>query len=627
MIIKNRPVFVYDIELFPNVFHCTCKNTETGKYHLFEISQRKNQAEELYKFFSMGKHPKAPLFCGYNNHDYDDTVINYFIELYKRNLVWSDLVFEMFKFSSELIKYNNNHEGGPNPYSKYKGNKYFHSMDLIRMLFASKLRVGLKSLQITMNYPNVLEFDGDFNDALAEDRIDDMIAYNINDVDSTEELLNRSAKDVELRLFIEKEWGIDCLSMNSVKLAEEYLAKECMRIMKIDRKTLNEMRSPADTVDLKDVILPFIKFDHPKLQEVLGDMKKQTVSTLERKGYENKFCIRNVVYSVGVGGIHSINTPGIFKPAEDEYCGHLDVASLYPSLLIEWNFAPQHLKGFRELFSDIKEERLEAKHTGKTLKNKFLKIVLNSPTGKMQSPTSWMYDPKSVFKIRINGQLILLMLVDRLLKLNVKIIQVNTDGVMFIAKKKDRQQIEKYTKEVEDMTRLTFEGDEYKAFYQYAVNDYFGIGLDDSVEEKGMFITHTSVGKGMAPLIIPKAVINYFKTGQPVKEFIMQQNDIKDFLMSQRVDRKFNVIYGNEPVQQINRWYASINGRKLYKVDKETGSYSNMLVKSGVTILNKFDDIPITQRHVNYQYYISEANNIIRDLTQVQLSLFADEDL
>lgn len=625
MIIKGRPVFVYDIEVFPNVFHCACKNTETKKYHLFEISSRKNQSEELYRFFSMGKHPKAPLFCGYNNHDYDDTVINYFIELFKQNKVWTDLVYTIFKFSNDLIKFNNEHGGGPNPFSRYKGNRYFHSMDLIRMLFASKLRVGLKSLQITMNYPNVLEFEGGFGESLPEDRIDDMITYNINDVDSTEELLNRCEKDVELRLFIEKEWGIDCLSMNSVKLAEEYLAKECMKIMKIDRKTLNEMRSPADTVKLNEVILPFIKFDHPKLQEVLEDMKKQEVSTLERKGYENKFCIRNVVYSVGVGGIHSINTPGIFKPADDEYCGHLDVASLYPSLLIEWNFAPQHLKGFRELFSDIKVERLEAKHTGQKLKNQFLKIVLNSVTGKMQAPTSWMYDPFKVFSIRINGQLILLMLVDRLLKLNVKIIQVNTDGVMFVAKKKDRNQIESYVKQVEDLTRLTFEGDEYKAFYQYAVNDYFGILNDDSVEEKGMFITHTTIGKGMAPLIIPKAVINYFKTGQSVRDYITGCTDIKDFLMSQRVDRKFKVLYGYDPVQQINRWYASTNGRKLYKVDGD--SYHNMLAKSGVTILNKFDDIPITERHINYQYYIEEANKIIRDFTQVQLSLFADEDL
>lgn len=625
MIIKGRPVFVYDIEVFPNVFHCACKNTETKKYHLFEISSRKNQSEELYRFFGMGKHPKAPLFCGYNNHDYDDTVINYFIELFKQNKVWTDLVYTIFKFSNDLIKFNNEHGGGPNPFSRYKGNRYFHSMDLIRMLFASKLRVGLKSLQITMNYPNVLEFEGGFGESLPEDKIDDMITYNINDVDSTEELLNRCEKDVELRLFIEKEWGIDCLSMNSVKLAEEYLAKECMKIMKIDRKTLNEMRSPADTVKLNEVILPFIKFDHPKLQEVLEDMKKQEVSTLERKGYENKFCIRNVVYSVGVGGIHSINTPGIFKPADDEYCGHLDVASLYPSLLIEWNFAPQHLKGFRELFSDIKVERLEAKHTGQKLKNQFLKIVLNSVTGKMQAPTSWMYDPFKVFSIRINGQLILLMLVDRLLKLNVKIIQVNTDGVMFVAKKKDRNQIESYVKEVEDLTRLTFEGDEYKAFYQYAVNDYFGILNDDSVEEKGMFITHTTIGKGMAPLIIPKAVINYFKTGQSVRDYITGCTDIKDFLMSQRVDRKFKVLYGYDPVQQINRWYASTNGRKLYKVDGD--SYHNMLAKSGVTILNKFDDIPITERHINYQYYIEEANKIIRDFTQVQLSLFADEDL
>lgn len=626
MTIKERSVFVYDIEVFPNVFLCTCKNTETGKYHIFEASSRKNQLSELYQFFSFGKHPKAPLFCGYNNHDYDDTVINYFIDsLYKSDKTLSDLLYDLFRFSNELIKANNDHNGGPNPFSKYKGNRYFHSMDLIRMLFASKLRVGLKSLQITMNYPNVLEFEGGFGENLPEDQIDKAIEYNINDVDSTEELLNRCEKDVELRLFIEKEWGIDCLSMNSVKLAEEYLAKECIKIMHIDRKTLNEMRSPADTVKLNEVILPFIKFDHPKLQEVLEDMKKQEVSTLERKGYENKFCIRNVVYSVGVGGIHSINTPGIFKPAEDEEIRHEDVASLYPSLLIEWNFAPQHLKGFRDLFADIRTERLEAKHTGQKLKNQFLKIVLNSCTGKMQSNTSWMYDPKSVFKIRINGQLILLMLVDRLLKLNVKIIQVNTDGIMFVSKKKDREQIQKYVKEVEDMTRLTFEGDEYKAFYQYAVNDYFGILNDGSVEEKGMFITHTNIGKGMAPLIIPKAVINYFKTGQPVREYMMSCTDIKDFLMSQRVDRKFKVIYGDKPVQQINRWYASTNGRKLYKVDGN--SYHNMLTKSGVTILNKFDDIPIEKRHINYQYYVEEAHSIIRELTQVQLSLFADEDL
>lgn len=74
------------------------------------------------------------------------------------------------------------------------------------------------------------------------------------------------------------------------------------------------MRSPMDAIPLKDVILPIIKYKNPILQNVLEDMKVQVVSSKERKGYENRFVISNVRYSIGVGGIHSINTPEIFVP-------------------------------------------------------------------------------------------------------------------------------------------------------------------------------------------------------------------------------------------------------------------------------------------------------------------------
>ena len=47
MVIHNKPVIVYDIEVFPNVFHCTCKNTETGEYNKFEISQRRIDIDSL----------------------------------------------------------------------------------------------------------------------------------------------------------------------------------------------------------------------------------------------------------------------------------------------------------------------------------------------------------------------------------------------------------------------------------------------------------------------------------------------------------------------------------------------------------------------------------------------------
>ena len=636
MWIRDDRAVVYDVEIFPNVFHTVLYDTEYKTRICLEISERRNDLEELLHLFTEDDNK---IFVGYNNHHYDDVIINYLID-YKEKLTglpyWR-ICQSLFNLSSYIVK---DEEGSRERLKRWKYAHYFKSMDLLTMQFSQKLRVGLKTMQVTMHYKNVQEYDGDFNQFLPSDKIDEMIAYNINDVESTTELLNRLKDQVELRLFIEKEHGIDCLSMDSVKMAETFLLEKYSEKSGIPKNVIKEMRSPMDYIPLKDVILPFIRYKNPKLQDVLEDMKKQVVYSKERKGYENKFVISNVVYSIGVGGIHSIHTPKIFLPGEDEFIGHADVASMYPSLLIEYQWGPRHLgKLFCDLFAGLKAERLEAKHTGQKVKNMFLKIVLNSPTGKMQQEVSWMYDPFNVFKIRINGQLILLMLVDRLLSLGCEIIQVNTDGVVYRAKNSLREGIQEAISEVEQITRLEFESDEYEAFYQYAINDYFGVLKGGEIEEKGMFITTTKLGKGLAPVVIPKAVIAYFTKHIPVTEFIKKDDNIRDFLMSQAVDKKFKVVHGDKPIQRINRFYASTNGPYLYKVKKNehpghhVGYYgdewdtpeetwTNMLTKSGVTILNKFDDLPIDDRKINYRYYISEANKIIADFTEQQLELF-----
>ena len=616
MKIRNKIVYVFDVEVFPNVFHVCSKDTETGQLYKFEISERVNQLDQLVDFF----YDKDKLHCGYNNKHYDDVIINYIIDYYKKmsHMTYFLICKSLFNLSKVIVE---DEEGSTKKISRWKYANYFDSMDLLTMQFSQKLRVSLKTMQVTMHYKNVQEYDGDFNDWLPESEIDSMIAYNVNDVESTTELLYRLQGQIELRLFIEQEHGIDCLSMDSVKMAETFLLEEYSKRSGIPKNVIKEMRSPMDYIPLKDVILPFIKYKNPKLQDVLEDMKKQTVYSKERKGYEKKFVLSNVVYSIGVGGIHSIHKPKIFLPKDDEHIGHADVTSMYPSFLIKYQWGPRHLgKLFCDIFEDLYNERVEAKRTGQKIKNLFLKIVLNSPTGKMQQEVSWMYDPFNVFKIRINGQLILLMLVDRLLDLGCEIIQVNTDGVVYRAKNSLKMEIQESIREVEQITQLGFEVDEYEAFYQYAINDYFGVLKGGEIEEKGMFITKTNLGKGLAPVVIPKAVINYFVHNTPVTETIEKDTDIRDFLMSQAVDKKFKVIHGDKPVQRINRFYASTDGAYLFKtdVDKE----SNMLTKSGVTILNKFDDLPIEDRKINYRYYISEAKKIIADFTEQELDLF-----
>lgn len=623
---------IYDIEVFPNVFHCVVKDTDNEKLYKFEISERINQIEQLVIFFTN----KNYLLCGYNNKHYDDVIINYIIDYADVMLHKSvyDITKSLFNLSQTLIT---SEDGSIDKIKRWKYANYFESMDLLTMMFSSKLRVGLKSMQITMKYENVQEYDGDFNSFLPKDKIDEMISYNINDVNSTCALFAQLVEkgDIDLRLFIEKEYGFNALSMDSVKFGETLLAKKVCEELHINKRQLEQMRSPMDNIPLKDVILPFIKYKNPKFQEALEDMKKQVVSSIKKPGeknYENKFVVSNVRYSIGVGGIHSLNDPRIYVPKEDEYLGHLDVASMYPSFIVRYGWFPRHLgKAGLDVYTQIYNERLQAKHSGQKRKNLALKLVLNSVTGKMQQETSWMYDPFSVFKIRINGQLILLMLADILLEHSCEIVQVNTDGVMFIAKKAYKDAIMESVAQLEQLTKLSFEADSYEAFYQFAVNDYFGVvdGFSQSrdpklIEKKGMFITEPILGKGLAPTIIPEAVINYFVYKIPVEDSVKNCTDIYKFLMSQRVDKKFKVEYNDKYIQRINRWYASTNGYYLYTVDesKTPAKYSNLLKKSGVTILNKLDDKPIEKRKINYPYYISEARKIVNQLECRQLDLF-----
>lgn len=91
------------------------------------------------------------------------------------------------------------------------------------MMFSNKLRVGLKAMQVTMQYPNVREYEGDFNRSILTSEIDNLISYNINDIESTEELLNRCKKDIDLRLAIEDKYGIKALNKDGVNLGMEII--------------------------------------------------------------------------------------------------------------------------------------------------------------------------------------------------------------------------------------------------------------------------------------------------------------------------------------------------------------------------------------------------------------------
>lgn len=658
MIIRGKIVYVYDIEVFQNIFHCSVKNTETNDIYKFEISERKNQLRELVKFFKQvdkyitwGDYytaniniPTNIIFCGYNNLHYDNPIINYIIEYEDKLMQYNipTICSSIFNLSKTITASS---EDNIDAWKHWKYQIWFDTFDILTMLYSNKLRVGLKEIQVTMQYPNVQEFVCDWTKPLPLEDFDSMIDYNINDIESTSELLNRCKKDVDLRIAIEDEYGVRVLSKDGVNIGMKILTQKYLEKTGLTWWDIKDLRSPMSVIPLKDVILPFIKYDSPILQRVLDDMKNQIVSP-GRKGYENKFVFNNLRYSVGVGGIHSVNSPEIIIPRDDEMLIDIDVASLYPSMLIEYEFYPKHLgKEFLEVYKQIKDERIEAKHNGDKVKNETLKLALNGLSGNLQNEHNFCYSPFAVMQIRINGQLLLLMLAEKLTQIGCRIVQANTDGLFVLLKKDIYSKVNSICREWEQLTKLTLEEDRFKAMYQYAINDYFAITEDNKVKEKGMFITAVKLGKGLTPKIIPKAIISFFKDGISVEDTIKNCTDIRDFLMSEKTGKQWHVEYMNEEQQRTNRFYASTNGGYLWKW-KDTGhkegeiitytepyvgehkykasarQYQNMLTASGVTLLNKFDDKPIEERKINYRYYIMEAYKIIRDLKPLQLSLW-----
>lgn len=633
MKIKGKTCIVFDIEVLKNVFTCTCKNTDTKQITVFEISPRRVDIQGLVTFFYEDYY-----FVGYNNIHYDNPILNYIIMLYNKHYFNSystrELTESIFRMSQLVIDKNSDFD----LWKEYKYARNFLSIDLLTMLYSKALRVSLKEMQVTMQYKNVEEFVVDWHQDLPEKDIDRLISYNINDVESTEELLYRCKDLLELRIETEKDFGLPCLSLDRVNLGDRLLQLKVMEKTGLNKKQLENMKSPADYVDLEKVIFPWIKFESPILQKKLTDMKNQHNVSPGRKGYINTFIFGEMKVTIGVGGIHGDNGTCIIKPNEDELLLDSDVNSLYPSLMRMYHLYPPKLKDvLGQIFPQIIDDRLEFKRTGQKNKNETYKYMLNGVSGKMQDETSWLFSPFTVMQVRINGQLLLLMLAERLLKLGCKLYQINTDGILYKLKKSKYEELQQVLKEWEKLTMLTLETEEFTQFYQLAINDYFGVEPNNKIKKKGFFLTDIELGKGLTPKIIPEAIINYFVHNIPVEDTIKSCKDICKFLQAEKTGKQWTVEYNEQIQQRINRFYVSNSGYYLWKWkldDAGKKSYQIMLKDHGVRLHNKFySDEDLQWKYsqgetfqsiydIDYQYYINQCIKVIEKLKPKQLNLF-----
>ena len=278
--------------------------------------------------------------------------------------------------------------------------------------------------------------------------------------------------------------------------------------------------------------------------------------------------IAGVPHSFGWGGVHG---------SIDGYVGeghfiNMDVASLYPSLMIRYDLISRSCHA--EKFKEIVDTRLKYKAEKNPLQAP-LKIVINGTYGASKDKNNPLYDPRQANRVCVYGQLLLLDLIEHLEDAGAEIIQSNTDGVLIRMPDGYQGGINQFYKDIDDVayewehrTGLNLEFDEYCKVYQGDVNNYLIIAEDGHWKSKGAYLKKLSdLDYDLA--IVNEAVVENLLHDTPVERTIYGCNELKKFQLVKRISQKYRTLLlgRNEIPERCVRVFASISliAPTLYK--------------------------------------------------------------
>ncbi len=640
-------VTIYDIETLKSCFTYTDINTKTEEIKQFVIHKDRDDSEALYKHLSTLKGQ-----VGFNNLNFDYPIIHYFINKYrhKTECASTEYINLIYDKAQEIIEKQNasmfvDIVAIPNK------DVIIPQMDLFKMWHFNNAarKTSLKSLEIAMNFPNVMEsIIPHTKEDISLEEVQDILDYNLNDVLATYEFYKKSKNKIKLRIELEKKYNLKCINFSDSKIGEQLALK-----LYCDRTGLNfwdvkKLRTERKEIKISDCILPYIQFKIKPFQELLNKLKSKIITTT--KGAIDEHVIyKGVKYLYGTGGIHACNKSGIYKSNDTHIIIDCDVSSLYPSLAIVNNFYPEHLgEDFIKVYKeDIVDIRLEAKTKAndktlsitdreiyQTLSDGY-KLSANSVYGKSNDDNSFLKDSLYTMRTTVNGQLLITMLICDLLELpDITILQVNTDGITVLINKKLLDAYYKLCEEWSLLTKLQLEFVEYQKMIIADVNNYAAISVDSKLKYKGRFEIEKDFHKDNSFKIVPIALSNYFFNNIPVEETIKEWKNIYDFCGRQKFnkdsygqtselkyDDKGNPYQHIENQQRNVRYFISNKGKSFVKrYNKGTSEVINKGFE--VTIFNKYEEKDMKDYNLNYQFYIKECYKEIDNIQSKQLTLF-----
>ena len=254
----------------------------------------------------------------------------------------------------------------------------------------------------------------------------------------------------------------------------------------------------------------------------------------------------------------------------------IDVTAYYPSLQKKYHFGYRVMDN-PENFEFIHDSNIEFKRKGDKKARLPFKIMDNAISGQMKQRQSALFDPMSNNSICINGQLLLLDLIEHI-EPYCELVQNNTDGIIIKLNDydKDFDIIDDIVAEWERRTGMKMDVDTFFGeIFQKDVNNYLIIDRETgAMKVKGAYIKKLSDLDYDLP-ILNKALVDYMVSGVPVEQTVNQCDDLKEFQLVSKISNKYShILYGDEPIKEkCIRVFASKNPKDagVKKVSIRTG--------------------------------------------------------
>lgn len=382
---------------------------------------------------------------------------------------------------------------------------------------------SLKTLEGFMGN-DIRETEVDFNlqRKLTPQEIRQTIKYNIHDVEQTIEVFRRNIYLYESQIQLIETFGMD---IELIGATQAQLTARILGCQQVKRD---------DEFDIKLV---------PTLHLKKYVYAKEWFENKDNLDYKKSFglTVCGVPHQFGWGGLHGCPEEPLHSTGK---IYHIDVTSYYPSIMIRYNFLTRNTDD-KKRYTQIYDIRVQLKKEGKKKEQAPYKIVLNGAYGMTKDKYSLAYDPRQANNVCVNGQLMLLDLLEHL-EPYITLIQSNTDGLI-IQVEDNEEKINKVMNicyRWEHRTGMGLGFDEITEIFQKDVNNYVFRFASGKLERKGAYVMELDDLNNDLP-IVNKALVDYMMKGVAVEETIGNCDEIKQFQKIVKVSSNYEGAWHN----------------------------------------------------------------------------------